>query len=94
MTAPIKKPRGGRATWGQRRTLVAVDRLTRSMGYPPTLREISDALGAKSGTAAHDFIARLELLGLIRRIPNISRGLIITDAGQDELRYWAEEEGE
>lgn len=78
------RPRPSR---GQIRALLAIDELTRSMGYPPTLREISAKLGSPNTTTAYDFVNRLERAGLVTRSPKVARGLTITEEGKDVLLY-------
>jgi DNA-binding MarR family transcriptional regulator len=48
-------------------------------GYAPTRREIADALGYKSGNAAHEMLQRLERKGLIRLDKNQSRSIHVFD---------------
>jgi hypothetical protein len=48
-------------------------------GYAPTRREIADALGYKSGNAAHEMLQRLERKGLIRLDKNQSRSIHVID---------------
>jgi SOS-response transcriptional repressor LexA len=44
-------------------------------GYPPSVREIADAVGLASGSTVHGHLARLEKWGLIRRDPTKPRAL-------------------
>lgn len=76
-----------RPSRGQIRALIAIDELTRSMGYPPTLSEISTKLGNRSPNAANDFVCRLQVAGLVTRVPKVARGLLITEEGKDVLLY-------
>ena len=49
----------------------------REKGYPPSVREICDAVGLKSTSTVHGHLSRLEKKGLIRRDPtkpNITAG--------------------
>jgi len=48
-------------------------------GYPPSVREICDATGAKSTSTVHAQLRRLEAAGLIRRDPAKPRALEILD---------------
>lgn len=43
----------------------------------PTIREIGDAVGISSTSVVNYHLARLERDGKIRRIPSISRGLVL-----------------
>jgi len=51
-------------------------------GYPPTLRELMPLIGVKSTNGVNDHLAALERKGLIARIPKVSRGLLLNDAGR------------
>jgi SOS-response transcriptional repressor LexA len=44
-------------------------------GYPPTVREIGDAVGLASPSTVHAHLANLERVGLIRRDPTKPRAL-------------------
>src|SRR5207244_1068039 len=44
-------------------------------GYPPTVREIGDAVGLASPSTVHAHLANLERAGLLRRDPTKPRAL-------------------
>ena len=46
-------------------------------GYPPTVREIRDAINIKSTSTVHVYLQKLERLGYIKRNPTIPRGIEI-----------------
>ncbi|CEH32397.1 LexA DNA binding domain protein [Aneurinibacillus migulanus] len=46
-------------------------------GFPPTLREIGEAVGLASSSTVHSHLARLEKKGLIMRDPSKPRALTI-----------------
>ncbi len=48
-------------------------------GYPPTVREIGEAVGLKSSSTVHSYLVQLEELGLIRKDPTKPRALIPVD---------------
>ncbi|MFV0315325.1 MAG: transcriptional repressor LexA [Anaerotignum sp.] len=48
-------------------------------GYPPSVREICEAVGLKSTSTVHGHLARLEKKGLIRRDPTKPRAIEILD---------------
>lgn len=50
-----------------------------SRGYPPSVREIGDAVGLKSPSTVHMHLKTLEELGLIRRDPNKPRTIELVD---------------
>ncbi len=52
-------------------------------GYPPSVREIGEAVGLASTSTVHSHLAKLESRGLIRRDPTKPRAIEITD---DEFR--------
>lgn len=50
-------------------------------GYPPTVREIGQAVGLRSPSAVHAQLKKLEELGVIRRDPSRKRGIrLVEDA--------------
>ncbi|MGE6632206.1 transcriptional repressor LexA [Bacillus sp. NPDC077027] len=51
----------------------------RSKGYPPSVREIGEAVGLASSSTVHGHLARLETKGLIRRDPTKPRAIEILD---------------
>ena len=53
----------------------------RDKGYPPSVREICDAVGLKSTSTVHGHLSRLEKKGLIRRDPTKPRAIEILDPG-------------
>lgn len=48
-------------------------------GYPPSVREICDAVGLKSTSTVHGHLERLEKRGLIRRDPTKPRAIEVLD---------------
>lgn len=48
-------------------------------GYPPSVREIGKAVGLKSSSTVHGYLARLEANGLIKRDPTKPRAIDILD---------------
>ena len=48
-------------------------------GYPPSVREIGKAVGLKSSSTVHGYLARLEEAGLIKRDPTKPRAIDILD---------------
>ncbi len=51
-------------------------------GYPPTVREIGEAVGLASPSTVHAHLANLERAGLIKRDPTKPRALELTDRDQ------------
>lgn len=52
----------------------------RAKGYPPSVREIGEAVGLASSSTVHGHLARLESKGLIRRDPTKPRAIEVLDA--------------
>lgn len=48
-------------------------------GYPPSVREIGEAVGLSSSSTVHSHLAALETKGLIRRDPSKPRALEVLD---------------
>jgi repressor LexA len=48
-------------------------------GYPPTVREIGEAVGLRSPSTVHAHLAQLERVGLLRRDPTKPRAIELTD---------------
>lgn len=58
----------------------------REKGYPPSVREIGEAVGLASSSTVHGHLERLEKKGLIRRDPTKPRAIeILTDDGGVEI---------
>lgn len=49
----------------QREVLAAIRRLTDRAGFPPTIREIGDAVGLASASSVHAHVRVLERAGLV-----------------------------
>ena len=56
-------------------------RFSREHGYPPTVREIGEEFGLASTNGARYYLDILERDNYIKRIPRVSRGIEITEAG-------------
>jgi len=52
-----------------------IRRYLRKYGYPPTVREIGQALGLHSPSTVHAHLAKLEQIGLLRRDPSKPRAI-------------------
>jgi repressor LexA len=59
----------------QRELLAALDRLHRTNGYPPSLRELGAATGLSSAASVHHHVKILEARGLVDRLPGAHRTL-------------------
>lgn len=58
----------------------------REKGYPPSVREICDAVGLKSTSTVHGHLARLEKKGYIRKDPTKPRAIEILDASYNSSK--------
>ncbi|MFS0722345.1 transcriptional repressor LexA [Paenibacillus sp. 1P07SE] len=56
-------------------------------GYPPSVREIGEAVGLASSSTVHGHLDRLEKKGLIRRDPTKPRAIEILDQEQGEIQF-------
>jgi repressor LexA len=56
-------------------------------GYPPSVREIGEAVGLASSSTVHGHLARLEKKGLIRRDPTKPRAIEILDGERSEASF-------
>src|SRR4051794_37603567 len=65
----------------QRRILDFVARYTGDHGYPPSIREIGQAVGISSTSVVDYNLKALERSGLIRRDREVSRGLGLVNQG-------------
>ena len=59
----------------QREIFDFIRRYLRKYGYPPTVREIGEALGLHSPSTVHAHLAKLEQIGLLRRDPSKPRAI-------------------
>jgi repressor LexA len=59
-------------------------------GYPPTVREIGEAVGLASPSTVHAHLANLERAGLLRRDPTKPRALELTGRERPEAAHVAE----
>ncbi|WP_163102236.1 transcriptional repressor LexA [Peribacillus alkalitolerans] len=55
----------------------------RKKGYPPSVREIGEAVGLASSSTVHGHLARLESKGLIRRDPTKPRAIEILEMEEE-----------
>ena len=69
----------------QGQILELIRRHIQETGFPPTRAEIARALGFRSVNAAEDHLRALARRGVIELLPGTSRGIRLTEAGEDEL---------
>ncbi len=71
----MKKPRGD----NQQKILNFIKQEIQSKGYPPSVREIGDAVGLKSTSTVHGHLTRLEKKGLLHRDSMKPRAMEVLD---------------
>lgn len=57
----------------------------KSKGYPPSVREIGEAVGLASSSTVHGHLARLESKGLIRRDPTKPRAIEVLELEESSI---------
>ncbi|MFL5798508.1 MAG: transcriptional repressor LexA [Actinomycetota bacterium] len=68
----------------QRRILEFIRSATREHGYPPTVREIGEAVGLTSSSSVHSQLENLERKGYLRKDPTKPRAIGVGPAGNSE----------
>ena len=59
----------------QRKIMAFIQDEIRAKGYPPSVREIGDAVGLNSSSTVHNHLQKLEASGFIRRDPTKPRAI-------------------
>lgn len=74
----------------QSRILDVIRGTVRDRGYPPTLRELTAAVGISSSSTASEQLRILEARGYIMVTPNTPRGIMVLDpaTAQDRQAAW------
>src|SRR5436853_3391720 len=71
----------------QNKILDYIRYVTKARNYPPSVREIGEAVGLSSSSTVHNHLLQLERRGLIKRDPSKSRTVqLVADADMDEKR--------
>ena len=68
-----------RLTARQERILRFISETVRERGYPPTVREIGEAVGLTSSSSVHAQLANLERLGLLHKDPTKPRAMALAE---------------
>jgi repressor LexA len=63
----------------QQQILDYIKSTLRAKGYPPSVREIGEAVGLSSSSTVHSHLSKLEQLGLIKRDPTKPRAIDVLD---------------
>src|SRR6266540_825489 len=81
---PPEAPETGPLTARQRRIVDFIATTVRERGYPPTVREIGEAVGLTSSSSVHAQLANLERRGLLTKDPTKPRAMTLSDANRAE----------
>jgi repressor LexA len=68
----------------QQRILAFIADTVRDRGYPPTVREIGEAVGLTSSSSVHAQLATLERRGLLRKDPTKPRAMALSETPRAE----------
>src|SRR2546421_11309186 len=63
----------------QRRILEFIRQTVHDRGYPPTVREIGEAVGLTSSSSVHAQLANLERKGLLHKDPTKPRAMALSE---------------
>lgn len=69
----------------QQRILDFIAETVRDRGYPPTVREIGEAVGLTSSSSVHAQLANLERKGLIHKDPTKPRAMALSEPKADAV---------
>ncbi|GLU48025.1 transcriptional repressor LexA [Nocardiopsis ansamitocini] len=91
MRAPVKEPaEAPKLTARQQSVLNVIHRYVRQRGYPPSIREIGDAVGLSSPSSVAHQLKVLQRKGYLHRDQNRPRAVEIRIPGQPPVRSWDE----
>lgn len=71
-------------TGRQRRIVDFIAETVQKRGYPPTVREIGEAVGLTSSSSVHAQLANLERRGLLRKDPTKPRAMTLSESERAE----------
>ena len=69
----------------QQRILDVIAQTVRDRGYPPTVREIGEAVGLTSSSSVHAQLANLERMGLLHKDPTKPRAMTLERPKADAI---------
>jgi repressor LexA len=75
---PIRSAEPSKLTGRQRQVLEFIDAEVRRHGYPPSVREIGEAVGLSSPSTVHAHLAALQDKGYLRRDPSKPRAIEVS----------------
>jgi repressor LexA len=76
---------GNELTTEQERVVAYIQKYRQETGFPPTVREIADALGYRSPNNVRQHLRLIEQKGFIRLLPGKARGIEIVSSAPDEI---------
>ena len=76
----VRRSSGDRLSTRQQQVLDLIRSAVAERGYPPSVREIGEALGLSSPSTVHSHLSSLSEMGYIRRDPSKPRAIEILDA--------------
>lgn len=79
---PEQPSDGKPLTWRQHKVLLCIRESVEQRGYPPSMREIGEAVGLQSTSSVSHQLAALERKGYLRRDPNRPRAVEVRLPGQ------------
>ena len=74
----------GPLTTRQQRIVEFIAETVRERGYPPTVREIGEAVGLTSSSSVHAQLANLERRGMLKKDPTKPRAMSLSDSPRVE----------
>ena len=80
-------------TWRQRRVLQVIRESVQSRGYPPSMREIGEAVGLTSTSSVSYQLSTLQSKGYLRRDPNRPRAVEVRLPGKAPVHATAPVDG-
>src|SRR6266436_3644745 len=83
---PERPDPGHVLTWRQRKVLQVIRESVQRRGYPPSMREIGEAVGLTSTSSVSYQLSTLQAKGYLRRDPNRPRAVEVRLPGKPPLR--------
>ncbi|MDD4237102.1 MAG: transcriptional repressor LexA [Desulfotomaculaceae bacterium] len=74
-------------TTKQAEILTVIKDNLRQKGYPPSVREIGQAVGLSSSSTVHGYLKKLEKMGYLRRDPTKPRAIEVLYPGGERVEY-------
>src|SRR5215218_9338404 len=81
----FEAPETGPLTARQRQIVDFIRATVQERGYPPTVREIGEAVGLTSSSSVHAQLANLERRGLLKRDPTKPRAMELRGPGAPRM---------